>query len=1132
MSINYIDKTGLAYLVTKIKMLLADKLDKTGNAATATTATTTTGNAGSATKLQTARTITLNGDVAGSVSTDFSTNPTMSVTVVDNSHTHDISSTVTGNLDTSRLREPAYVLGSTTVTARPLFDVLRGDRTAFLPASQIIIEQSTDAGVTWVNAGVSDTVKTRLFTGQRPTISIPLKNGVKSTDCMIRITITGMRYNVPDGTSEIEKYNYWNSSYILSTERYFTAQEGWAWVSSNSDRIYFKAERATGVNSTSWATDREGYMVGWSGGNYFSLSGNNFGGFTSQTGNYWNWRFTFRTCSNNNTFKDADLSTIQPTTTQVISHIKISGQNVWTVPNNYMYNDHLYTWDEFQDAIFPTKVQGTQLISTIATGTPPLAVTSTTKVANLNAEKLDGRDSAYYLSRTNHTGTQTSSTISDFALTVLGTVLTGLSTATNAVISATDTVLSALGKLQAQITANLSTLTNHTSNTSNPHSVTKTQVGLGSVDNTADATKKVLSATKLATARTISLTGDVTGSVSTDFSTNPTISVTVADDSHNHIISNVDNLQTTLNIKADLVDGKVPSSQLPSFVDDVLEYATLSAFPVTGTSGIIYVDLSTNLAYRWSGTVYVEISPSLALGETSSTAYRGDRGAIAYNHSLSTSNPHSTTASQVGLGNVPNVTTNNQTPSYTMASGNADLVSGETLTIAFGKIARSINSLIAHIADNIRHITSTERTNWNVSYTNNHTHSNKTILDNTTASYIVTDKTKLDGIESGAQVNDITGVKGDSEGSYRVGNVNITKANIGLGSVDNTSDATKPVSTPQQTVLNLKLDKTGDSKDNVITFTQATTLANVATGEKHSVILGKVAKAIADFITHKNSTANPHSVNKTQVGLGSVDNTADTNKNVLSATKLTTARTIALSGGATGTATSFNGSANITIPVTSLDATKLLGTASISTTGNASTATTATKDASGNIIAPTYIKALSASGSTITYTKGDGTTGTVDVGGSIDARVVVAATNTAIENTAAALTNGNVFLNTVYNGAVTSSHKIYGAGSVNVVTDAYANINIMLGWGSATNAAETPITALGSGDLGYVVSGSPSGVVDTPAALTNGSVYLNMVKDNLVLSSHKLSGDGAIEVLSDASGNIVVRSKWSDIAVN
>jgi len=56
--------------------------------------------------------------------------------------------------------------------------------------------------------------------------------------------------------------------------------------------------------------------------------------------------------------------------------------------------------------------------------------------------------------------------------------------------------------------------------------------------------------------------------------------------------------------------GKVPSAQLPSYVDDVLEYANLAAFPVTGSSGIIYVTQDTNKTYRWTGSAYVEISPS------------------------------------------------------------------------------------------------------------------------------------------------------------------------------------------------------------------------------------------------------------------------------------------------------------------------------------------------------------------------------------------------------------------------------------------------------------------------------------------------------------------------------------------
>lgn len=73
-------------------------------------------------------------------------------------------------------------------------------------------------------------------------------------------------------------------------------------------------------------------------------------------------------------------------------------------------------------------------------------------------------------------------------------------------------------------------------------------------------------------------------------------------------------------------DGKVLSSQLPSYVDDVLEYTNKSSFPTTGETGKIYVDTNTNKTYRWSGTTYVEISASLALGETSSTAYAGDKG--------------------------------------------------------------------------------------------------------------------------------------------------------------------------------------------------------------------------------------------------------------------------------------------------------------------------------------------------------------------------------------------------------------------------------------------------------------------------------------------------------------------------
>lgn len=80
--------------------------------------------------------------------------------------------------------------------------------------------------------------------------------------------------------------------------------------------------------------------------------------------------------------------------------------------------------------------------------------------------------------------------------------------------------------------------------------------------------------------------------------------------------------------------SKIDSTYLPSYVDDVLEYAGKSNFPSSGETGKIYVDTATNLTYRWSGSAYVEISPSIALGTTSSTAFRGDYGNAAYTHAV------------------------------------------------------------------------------------------------------------------------------------------------------------------------------------------------------------------------------------------------------------------------------------------------------------------------------------------------------------------------------------------------------------------------------------------------------------------------------------------------------------------
>ncbi len=114
-------------------------------------------------------------------------------------------------------------------------------------------------------------------------------------------------------------------------------------------------------------------------------------------------------------------------------------------------------------------------------------------------------------------------------------------------------------------------------------------------------------------------------------------------------------------------------------------------------------------------------------------------------HAGNKNNPHSVTKSQIGLGNVPNVTTNNQTATYTKASTLANLVSGETLSAAFGKIAKAITDLISHMGNK----------------SNPHS---------------------------------------------------VTKAQIGLSNVNNTSDANKPISTAAQTALDKKADLGSDGK--------------------------------------------------------------------------------------------------------------------------------------------------------------------------------------------------------------------------------------------------------------------------------------------------------------------------------
>ena len=208
--------------------------------------------------------------------------------------------------------------------------------------------------------------------------------------------------------------------------------------------------------------------------------------------------------------------------------------------------------------------------------------------------------------------------------------------------------------------------------------------------------------------------------------------------------------------------GIIPSAQLPSYVDVVIEVDTFSNLPGTGESGKIYIVQDTNLTYRWSGTDYVEISKSLALGETSSTAYPGDKGK-ATTDKLNRI-PDKLITDTVNV----NQSTTKAVLNFTTYRQEAQQIGRSTLTITSATISQA--GLMSS-----------------------------------------SDKTKLDGLKDQAGItSDIDAVQTNLE--THINNKSnpheVTKDQVGLGNVDNTSDANKPISTATQTALNGKFSAT------------------------------------------------------------------------------------------------------------------------------------------------------------------------------------------------------------------------------------------------------------------------------------------------------------------------------------
>jgi hypothetical protein len=262
-------------------------------------------------------------------------------------------------------------------------------------------------------------------------------------------------------------------------------------------------------------------------------------------------------------------------------------------------------------------------ISTATQTALNLKVDTTTLSSYETTTQLNTRDTNNR-NRTNHTGTQTANTISDFASNVLATILTGLSTATNAVITTSDTVLSALGKLQKQVSDNLTTLTTHTSNTSNPHSTTKAQVGLGNVDNTTDLNKPISTATQTGLDAKANITGQVftgniqTPQINTSKQTLTPTGTTQSIDWNNGSIIDLVLSSATGNVILTLLNAQNASSYLIEVTNGATPRNLI--FP-TGTlqsngGGNVYVGIANQkdiIAVLWDGTQFlISVSPNYA----------------------------------------------------------------------------------------------------------------------------------------------------------------------------------------------------------------------------------------------------------------------------------------------------------------------------------------------------------------------------------------------------------------------------------------------------------------------------------------------------------------------------------------
>lgn len=327
-------------------------------------------------------------------------------------------------------------------------DVLRANRLAFLPANGVTVEYSTDGGATWVDYGATDAQKAGLFTMKLASGGAAFYTGkhTATADCtakdQLRITVTPV-------------------------DRYCSVNMLYMWVTVSGTTATVDIARSTIGAKTTFANVRTDVPIsGWSGPNEIRFSQGTFGGSEGQTYNAYSYRFTLK----NTADQEGNVG---------IFDLRMYGPSAWGIPNNMVMNDHMYTWDNDKNVSFPAKVtatsfngnasSATKLTNNAGTATRPVYFKDGVPVAcNYDVNKTVPADAKF-------TDTDTWRGIQNN--------LTSDST--------TDSLSAAQGKvLKALVDGKAAS----------GHTHTKSQVGLGNVDNTADSAKSVKYATSAGSA--------------------------------------------------------------------------------------------------------------------------------------------------------------------------------------------------------------------------------------------------------------------------------------------------------------------------------------------------------------------------------------------------------------------------------------------------------------------------------------------------------------------------------------------------------------------------------------------------------------------------------------------------------